>query len=224
MRLNNIDIQLRLNPGDTSYQYLLKKRTRHILNYIERNCLKPLKFDSTEYRNIVITLKHGFEEKYMNLEPYISSNKSLVIELDFKKERYDNLSTNNEFREFFHQILITAFKKAETKYVIPSTEILESYEELKENKFINNWIFKKKSNKNINLLVELNCNLTISKFELSLIIIRDKKEIYNKIILETDPDELAFEYRFKDIIIEDDKVIIIDKRKKILKEVLLSEI
>ncbi len=227
MILKNIGIQLQIDGGNKetiSYCYSFKKKSRHIFNYIERNCLQQLKFESEEFKAIAISLRYGYENRFMNVEPEISSNKSLHIVLPFDKNEYDTINNNESYRELLYKYILMAFEKAQSKYIFPSSEILESYKELENKKFVNEWIFKKKIDKTRKITAELHCSLTIEKFELSLKVKEDKKGIYDEIILETDPDEIAFEYRFKDIIIEKDKIIITDKRKKTLKEILLRDI
>jgi hypothetical protein len=46
----------------------------------------------------------------------------------------------------------------------------------------------------------------------------DNKEVFNDIVLRTDPDEVAFHYRFKDIIIEKDTIIVTSKNSTNLLE------
>ena len=60
-------------------------------------------------------------------------------------------------------------------------------------------------------MVYLNCKLTQFVFHLFLKVEKEGEVVCEEVILETDPDEVAFEYRFKDIIIQEDKLIITSK-------------
>ncbi len=87
MILKYLDFQLQMDGGSKEiidYCYDFKK-SRHILNYIERTCLKKIKFESEFFNGIVVSFRFGFEEKFMIVEPHISTNKSLNIILPLDK-------------------------------------------------------------------------------------------------------------------------------------------
>ena len=220
--LKNLDFQLQIDSEKSDaelikYCYGLLLKTKHICNYIERNCLKDLKFKTEGYSGIVITFVYGYPEEKMTDcdEPFITFNKALGINIRFDKRRYDSLKTNNEFREFIRESMKSTFRKIETKYKIPSLEILNSYDKLKEEKFINEWQIKKKTDRTRKLLIELHGSLTINKFILNLKIFQYKKEIYNNIILETVPDEYVYANKFREIVIEEKAVKIFDSANNI---------
>jgi hypothetical protein len=52
----------------------------------------------------------------------------------------------------------------------------------------------------------------MEEFELSLQIMLAQELIVDKVILRTDPDEIAFEQRFKDIEIHEDQLTVTAKR------------
>ncbi|NMA74917.1 MAG: hypothetical protein GX963_12335 [Bacteroidales bacterium] len=122
-----------------------------------------------------------------------------------------SLVTDDEFRSFFYQSIIDGLNQIKNSYNIPFDKILQSLDNFKKNEFINEWIFKKKRSKKPNCEAMLICNLSIEKFRLKLIVLKDNQIIFDKIILETDPDEIAYEYRFNDLVIKEDKIIVTSK-------------
>jgi len=224
MIFKQIDIFLRIENA-VEYAYSLKKKSRHILNYIERNCLKPLKFESDGFIGIIIDLRYGFEDKFMYDVPvFLSETKCLVDVIPFDKIKYDSLKKDDEFREFFHDCLVKSITDIEKNYKIPGKEILNCYQDLKKNNFVNEWVHQKKSDKKKGVLIELVCLLTIDKFQLTLRVTKEAKEIFSKVILEKDPDEIAFEYELGDILIEDDKITVTKKRKDVLVKIPYKQI
>jgi len=76
----------------------------------------------------------------------------------------------------------------------------------------NEWTHKTRAFRKHGILANLNCRLTMEEFELSLLIMRDQELVVDKVILRTDPDEIAFEQRFKDIEIHEDQLTVTAKR------------
>jgi len=228
--LTNLVFQLKWDikktQEQTDYCYKLKLKTKHITNYIELNCLKQLKFKSEEFSAIVIDFMHGYDDnKWSNYDdPYITFNKSIGIFIRFDKEKYDSLKTDNEFRKFIYSYMVDAFKKIETKYIIPTSEILTCYQELKEKDFVNERLIIKKTDKTRKLLAELHCEVTIDKFILTLKVYHDKKEVYNKVVLETEPDEYAYAHKIKKLVIEKEAIKVLGTGDEITFSLPLNEI
>jgi hypothetical protein len=57
----------------------------------------------------------------------------------------------------------------------------------------------------------LSCHLDTEKFTLTLKLERKGMTLFEQQILETKPDELIFAYRFKDVVAEDNRVVVKDK-------------
>jgi len=225
MIFKTIDFHLYTNYSNVDYSYAVKLKTKHICNYIERNCLKPLKFQTKDNQGIIISFRHGYNDATdSTFEPKISPTNRVSCTLAFDKEKYDRLKTDNDYREFCLESLLQAFETAKGKYEIPTTEILESFEELRQNNFVNEWLHKKKAVKTKKILVELHCAMTIDQFQLTLKVSQNNKEIYKKVILETDPDEFAFQYKLGDILVDDEAIIITTKTKKELYKLSFSEL
>jgi len=132
---------------------------------------------------------------------------------DFKKKsRY---MCNYIEREVLTDFLILKTKEGienvAAATLIPKEEIYRGLDAFVINEYVNEWLYKKRSFKQHSLVVYLYCKLTQSGFTLVLKIIKNDVVVFEEIILETDPDEVAFHYRFKDIIIEDGQLVITSK-------------
>jgi len=219
--LKTFYFQLKLENKNTQklvdYCYNFRLKTKHITNYIELNCLKSLKYKTEEFQGIGIDFMHGYDDtKWSNYNnARITPSKSVGIFLRFDKERYDTLKTDDEFREFIYEYMVDAFEKIETKYQIPSSEMLASYNELKEKNFVNERLITKKTDRTRKLLTELHCAVTIEKYVLSLKVFRDKQEVYNQVILETVPDEYAYANKVKKLVIEQDEIKVLGTGDKL---------
>jgi hypothetical protein len=203
MLLKRIELEVYINDN-VKYSYDIKKKAKHITNYINRVCLSEIKFETDEVQIVVINLDNRFNA------PFIV-NKGLMISIPFYKKELDKLKTDNEYRNYIYCLIMDALNNVRNSYKLPYSEILKALEDLKDNDYKNEWIYKKKYSKTYAIEVVLMCNLLIDKFELRLIIIKENKEALNIIILETDPDEIAYEHRFSDIHIEKEKIIITSK-------------
>jgi len=86
--------------------------------------------------------------------------------------------------------------------------MLHWLEELKKNGYRNKWLFKEKTFRQFGIKCRLDCELTLDVFTLRLHITKEDKVLFDKKILTTAPDEVAFHYKFKDIIIEGDHLVV----------------
>jgi len=225
MILKNIFFQINVKDETSDYKHKFYTKSRHICNYIERNCLRPLKFYSDSFQGIGIDLRFGYEAKFMNVEPYISPNKTLVTVLTFDKKRYDNMKTDGEFRDYLYETLMKAFFKLKTdsKYVFPSVEILNCYNELKEKNFINEWLFKRKTDRSKKIVAELYCLMTIEALNLKLKVTQNKDEVFYKKIHEETTNNMVYR-QFKDLKIEANRIIVLKSKDKVLKEFSFKEL
>lgn len=225
MILRNIFFQINADDATKEYKYSFYTKSRHICNYIERNCFKSLKFYSDSFQGIGIDMRFGYEEKFMDVSPYISPNKTLVSVLKFDKGRYDNLKKDGEFRDFLYESMLEAFSKInkESEYIIPSTDILNCYNELKEKNFINQWLFKRKTDRSKKLVAELYCLMTMEDLNLKLKVTQNENEVFYETIHVETTNNMVYR-QFKDLKIESDRIIVLKNKSEILKEFKLTEL
>lgn len=221
MLIKNFHIRINIPTNDkitVDYKYKFKKKSRHITYYLVLNCLNKNKFESNKFDTIIISLQLDKSKT-----PVVTKNKSLDIPLFFDNSYYDSIKNVMDFRLYVEECIKTALSGIADLYEeVPTRDLLITLQELKNKNYKNEWLYKKKIDRKDKLLVELNCQLTIDVFKLFLNIHKGNDIIFNEIVLETDPDDVAFNYRFKDIVFKENKVIITSKTSTNLLEFSLN--
>lgn len=176
-----------------------------LCEYINRAVLKPLKFKTT-FSSIVIQLSDEIEKNI-----YINSSNVLVKDILFSRKEIELLQEKSDYNEFFIETLTSGLKKTNDTVKIPLDELLLGMEEFRKNGYENKWTFKTRQSRELGIKCRLNCELTLENFHLNLQIEKKgKKIIFDKEILKTDPDSLAYHYKFKDIVFDDDYIKVVD--------------
>lgn len=200
---------LHLKIGDlglpSSYTYDFKKKSRYMCNYIEREVLKKLRFKTDGFNRIVVSLKSEPTTDF-----FLYPAKVACTDIPFEQEIYDALM-GERLTDFLILKTKEGIENVAAATLIPKEEIYRGLDAFVINEYVNEWLYKKRSFKQHSLVVYLYCKLTQSGFTLVLKIIKNDVVVFEEIILETDPDEVAFHYRFKDIIIEDGQLVITSK-------------
>lgn len=203
-------------PSEYTYGFL--KSTRFICNYIEREILKPRKFEADGFDRISIALCSGPAR-----EPFVNSSKVLCVDLPFNREMYESLK-GRELSLFHIDKIKEGLRVLKLSFDLPENEIIEGLGQFVSGGMENRWLYKKKNFASVGLTAFLNCRLTSDIFELRLGVFKEKKLLWDSCILETDPDENAFEYRFKDIQLVDDELVVTSKTRTPLLRLSLSQI
>lgn len=210
------------NPVGSEYPYSVDTivsdfdfQSNYFYNYVYSK-LKDFKFEFGVFNTIMIRGRKKPDEKLVPKTHF----KSLNIEVFFNEERYrelypykneypldDRLLPPIEKEEAFHTFLFDMVmegleKGKQQKAPIPYDFLVNTVLDFKLNGFKNEWIHKAKTFKEHGIKATLFCKLTMNYFSLELIIEKDKKEVLRKEILKTKPSGLIYDYKFKDIIID----------------------
>lgn len=199
-------IYLYLNTNDFNRETLsdFSFKTRFICNYIERE-LKKIKFKSKEFNKICISLSKEPTELAR-----IVSDKALYVELFFDEEEYVRSKQENRLCEYFSKKIIDGASKCLTNFEIPIDVIIKSIEEFRSIGCINEWSFKKRKFKEIEINAELVCKLDSNKFYLRLKLYKKGECILNKTVIETEPDEIIFKNELKDVALIGNELTVIN--------------
>ena len=87
-------------------------------------------------------------------------------------------------------------------------EVLRKFE---GSNYTNKWVHKKRNFRKQGLKAALDCSMTTSGFELFLEVESSTGAFVRRCLLRTDPDELAFGYQFKDLLLEGDELVVSSK-------------
>ena len=190
-------------PVDYTYGFL--KRSRFICNFIEREVLGKIRFHTRNFDRIVISLCTTPTDKV-----FVNTAAAACVEIPFDRRTYGSKS-GKDLSVYYIDELEEGLEKCAQFLKIPKAEIFQGLEVFKANGMKNEWVHKKRVFRNLSLEVSLNCEMTQDAFRLRLEVFHSKKLVFNSVILETDPDENAFGYRFKDIKIEGDYLVVTSK-------------
>ncbi|WP_367870334.1 hypothetical protein [Luteolibacter sp. Populi] len=164
-----------------------------------------MKFEADGFSRICINFCTEPEQEF-----FLNSSKVACAYLKFDRHGYDELPTDGS-NHFYAEGIRTGLAQMEKFTAIPRAEILQGLEKFEARDFTNEWIHKQKVFKIPSLRAALKCELTQSDFTLRLEIIKGEVVIFDEVILKTDPDEVAFGYRFRDIQVEEGKLVVTSK-------------
>lgn len=205
MNLRNIGLFMSFDSGyKDPFRDNFNLGVKFINNYISKN-VRPLKIETDGTYNMI------------NIEPSVDNigkctpkgEKAINVRVDFDKNLFLSLS-EIEKNDYCLELLKTGYDFLSVYKKIDINQLLAISNQLKNENFVNEWIYKKKKFKDQDLEVKLICKFSRSDFRLLLIVInsKSKDELFNDILIKTLPDEVCFAPLFKDIVISDDKLII----------------
>ena len=206
MKLRYIAISLAYDyPTSKEYRYEFECHSRYICNFLSK-AIRKYKIEVEEtYNMILITL--GKEE----LPKVHSYSKCLQISLPFDKSWYEKVKGTEDTSYYIHVLNLGLKQAFEYSHVAHS--YLESLmNEFTETNGVNEWVHKKKVFKEIGLKVEMVCRFTTNDFKLFVRFIdaKSKKLIREVLTISSYPDEIAFDFCFRDIICFDNRIWITD--------------
>ena len=192
MMLNSIFLHLdgRYFPGDMRLR--LKDQSRHITYCIQR-ALKDIKFHTEGFNRIVI-------EPLINPTHTVFVNSSSVASLSvgFDPERFNQCS-DAELRFYHAELIKEGLRAFNAKVAIPIDHMFEAIDQLMENDFVDEWVFKEKFFKKMKISATLTCSMSYREFNLNLMVRKNGEVFFNENVLTTPPDEICFHYEFKDL-------------------------
>lgn len=183
--------------------------TRYICNFLERR-LKALKFQADGFNKICIQGRHKPE----NSCPIVSENAALPT-VFFDQELFRNLS-RSECHEFFIQMLLDGLRKCSQFHDVPLVELVAAIEEFRQGGYKNEWVHQAKSFSKIGLRASLLCSLNMERFELDLQVERKGEVLAIRKILETKPDEIIFQHKFKELILVGNDLVVKDRFNEVI--------
>lgn len=206
MKIWYIAMGLDRTSFNTDYCYEFKLHTRFISNYLSKR-IRKFRVDTDGTFNMI----------YLSLVPGKPKECAIVpidvleAEVAFDQEVYERIKRTTNC-EYYLERFEEGFRKAAKCKEIPLQSLLDLVDEFRKNGCKNEWLHKKKRFKEVDVEVALNCYFTTWDFKLIVKInrISTKEELCSGVLMRTDPDEVCFEKRFKDILINKDSIIVTD--------------
>lgn len=204
MNLWYISVGLDNDSFETFYCYEFTKHTRFISNYLTRKIRKiGFKTDGS-FRMISVNLVPSDV-----VECEIVFGDVLRVQLPFDNSKYERAKGTDDC-EYYLDVFERGFRVAAEFREIPLGILCGLINEFRENGCKNEWLHKKRVFKKRNLEVELRCDFNTLNFTLTATIrsLLTKQVLCSGIVLTTDPDELAFDYKFKNVKADESNIII----------------
>jgi hypothetical protein len=205
MQLKYISLNLDRQIFGNEYGYDFMLHTRYISNYFSK-AIRKYKFETDGSFD-----KISIDGSEQTLAPKIVPMNALKINLKFSKLKYAKIrgTTNSEY---YLELLEEGFMQASKFKPIPLDILLGILVEFRKNNCKNEWLHKKKRSPENDLEIILTCEFTTNYFRLmaTIIQISTKKELVRGPIITTEPDEVLYDKMFKDIVVNDDSIIITD--------------
>ncbi|ASE62553.1 hypothetical protein CEQ15_14140 [Chryseobacterium indologenes] len=188
-------------------RYGFQLHTRYISNYFSRK-IRIYKFDTAGVYNMIsISLLPEGNMK----QSKIKANDVLQVFLPFDEKKYEKIK-GTEDCGYYLELLEQGFRKASVFKSIPLDALLDLIDDFRKGGCKNEWLHKKKKFKDQNLEIILTCEFTTNHFQLVATInqISTKQELIKEVIIKTEPDEVLFGKMFKDVLIENNEIIVTD--------------
>ncbi|MDQ1097673.1 MULTISPECIES: hypothetical protein [Chryseobacterium] len=210
MNLRYIAIGLDYNTyieRDNKLRYQFQLNTRFISNYLSKE-VRKIKFQTDGTFNMITIALTEDKLKETDIVPI----DVLQTYLPFDRNKYEKIRGTDDC-QYYIELFQKGFVKASKFKKLPLESLLEILRNFEDGGCKNEWLHKTKKFKEQNLEIKLVCDFNTNFFQLTAIInqLSDKKEIFNKAIIKTEPDEVLFDKMFKDIKIANGDIIITDK-------------
>lgn len=220
----NIDHPIYSGFTDEQFIFEFNKNTEFIRNYISKAIRKYHYETDGTFNMLLVNLCTG-DGGCKILKVFSTLDIRLVV-LPDEVEKYLKMTDPVAKYEYYLSLLERGYRQAKTFKPLPINELLEIHQQFREQGYKNEWLFKKVRITPFNMVLYFKCYFTTSEFRLELEAydIKTKALISSGIIKETSPHELCFEKSFKKIMIDNNKLTILDFISKPAFEIDLDKI
>lgn len=203
MKLRTIALSLYGHPKELSVPFSFE--TRCLCNFVQRYA-RALAIETSGFNQIVIK-----DDPFANAlaTPGLMPEKTLVVPFRLEASRYQN-ATPEAKQLYFIEVLRSGLLQANEFHALPLCDLLNKIDEFEANGFHNRWIHQTKRIRGLGV-AELQCELTLNEFRLTLEVRGATGATVKLDLLSTKPDELCFHYQFKDITVREDHLVVTNR-------------
>ena len=183
---------------------------RFICNYLSK-AVRKLNLETDGTYKMISVNPHANQSCSKTDVEYVLSNNIYVSSKDM--ERYKQMENLTERYEFYLSLLERGYMQAATfKEGVPVESLLSLHQQFRDGGYKNEWLFKKKPIREFGIYIYLKCYFTSFDFRLELEVysLKTKELVTKGIVIRTPPSEFSYDYKFKQITLEDDKLVILD--------------
>ncbi len=210
MILSSLFIVLDWVTPSIDYTYGFRKKSHSLCNYLEREVLKEIKYNCEGFNRIVISMSAKPEA-----HAFVNSSQVAGVELPYQPQKYDH-AHGDALNRYFVDCLDKGLKKLSDSHAIPYAELMAGATAFLDGGGKNEWLHKSRTFRQQKVKANLQCALSHDAFQLTLQVWRNSRVVFDHVILETEPDALAYGYRFKDITLVDGVLSVTGKNDQLL--------
>jgi hypothetical protein len=196
---------------DEAFNLKFNKNARFICNYLSK-AVRKLNLETDGTYKMISVHPHAIQNSSkMYYVDYALSNAIYVSSKEM--ERYTQMINLTERYEFYLSLLERGYMQAVTfKKEVPVEALLSLHQQFRDGGYKNEWLFKKKQIRDFGIYIYLNCYFTSFDFRLELeaYSLKTKELVSKGVVMQTPPNEVCFDYKFKQITLEDNKLVILD--------------
>ena len=184
---------------------------RFVSNYLSKAVRKlNLETDGT-YKMISVNPNANRSYSKMCYVDYVLASDIYITSEE--KERYKQMKSLTERYEFYLSLLERGYMQAATfKEGVPVESLLSLHQQFRDGGYKNEWLFKRKPVRDFGIYIYLKCYFTSFDFRLELEVygLKTKEFVTKGVVIQTPPDEVCYDYKFKEIALKNDKLVILD--------------
>lgn len=203
MLLNSVRLYLHTDEFDRGIGNDFLFRSCYVSNFVTRHV--RLRKAEAERRHVFVQGRRSDESATL-----VSVDGHLIVPTAFDGARFESLAPGEQ-HEFFLEMLLARFVKCSRDHQVPLDVLVEIIEVFRNGGYRNEWTHQRKVLRSLGLRAELRCQLDSDRFGLTLRLEGNGSLVFERQILETQPDELLFAHRFKDVVVEGDAIVVRDK-------------
>lgn len=204
MILTQVYLYPDLGEFRTDAAFAFRNQTRFVCHYVQRY-LTSLKIPTNGFNRICVIGKGQASESSR-----INSSKVLAVEVPLDIEEYKKVPSG-DLPEYFISFLKAGFEKAIRDQHLPKHFFGDVFEIFRAAGYMNRWTHVAKKFPSIGVKCNLNCELDLSWFRLSLVIEHDEGGAFSEEILRTLPDEIVYTHMFKNVQVDGRTLTVYDK-------------
>lgn len=175
--------------------------TRPLCNFLQRNVLKGLRFQTTFRRLCVVGTENPREDVQVN-----TSNVA-TAKVTFDYPGYVQLESTRARQEYFIDMLCDGISRCSRHHSTPTLALAAGIERFRDGGYVNEWVHAARTVSKAR--AELRCALTEQEFTLRITLERDGTLVLDEVILRTPPDELLFHHKFKALKVLDGTTLLV---------------
>ncbi len=216
MKLRYLDLRIdrfndRYYSDEKRFAYNFSSNCRFIANYLSK-AIRKYKIENNIGINM-LSIRLTPDENHIKIW---ESDCTLEVFLHYTKEDMEKLMLVKNRQERFDaylELYERGYRYArEQGFEVGQDTLLALHRDFRENGYRNEWLWKKKLFRELDLYVFFKCAFTTTDFTLSIEVLNAKKNVVKlkEVLFRTRPDEFSFDKDFRNMIIKDNRIIITD--------------